>query len=214
MMFLITILITSVSPLMTKDIEVTPVESQVLPFHLGPGRIIENQHTFIHFIDTNSLSELLDDTINQFKTINNTFNSTTPSKTNIYKNTLENLLTHTNHIITEAKIKLINIKPNTRNKRGLLDIIGKTSKFFYLGLWTPMGGGGEAPQTSESSLMKGGCHRVPWATTVTVSVVRSAERWLVDSASAGTSRWTADDARGGWSMSPAQGPFGGALMMV
>jgi hypothetical protein len=127
---------------MTKDIEVTPVESQVLPFHLGPGRIIENQHTFIHFIDTNSLSELLDDTINQFKTINNTFNSTTPSKTNIYKNTLENLLTHTNHIITEAKIKLINIKPNTRNKRGLLDIIGKTSKFFYLGLWTPMGGGG------------------------------------------------------------------------
>jgi hypothetical protein len=131
MIFLITILITSVSPLMTKDIEVTPVESQVLPFHLGPGRIIENQHTFIHFIDTNSLSELLDDTINQFKTINNTFNSTTPSKTNIYKNTLENLLTHTNHIITEAKIKLINIKPNTRNKRGLLDIIGKTSKFLF-----------------------------------------------------------------------------------
>jgi hypothetical protein len=55
---------------------------------------------------------------------------------------------------------------------------------------------------------------VPWATTVTVSVVRSAEKWLVDSASAGTSRWTADDARGGWSMSPAQGPLGGALMMV
>jgi hypothetical protein len=55
---------------------------------------------------------------------------------------------------------------------------------------------------------------VPGATTVTVSVVRSAERWLVDSASAGTSRWTADDARGGWSMSPAQGPLGGALMMV
>jgi hypothetical protein len=49
---------------------------------------------------------------------------------------------------------------------------------------------------------------VPWATTVTVSVVRSAERWLVDSASAGTSQWTADDARGGWAMSPAQGPLG------
>jgi hypothetical protein len=61
---------------------------------------------------------------------------------------------------------------------------------------------------------EGGCHRVPWATTVTVSVVRSAERWLVDSASAGTSRWTAHDARGSWSMSPAQGPLGGALMMV
>jgi hypothetical protein len=37
---------------------------------------------------------------------------------------------------------------------------------------------------------------------------------VVDSASAGTSRWTADDARGGWSMSPAQGPLDGALMMV
>jgi hypothetical protein len=42
-------------------------------------------------------------------------------------------------------------------------------------------------------------------------VVRSAERGLVDSASAGTSRWTADDARGGWSMSPAQGPLGGSV---
>ncbi|KAJ3617254.1 hypothetical protein MTP99_007349 [Tenebrio molitor] len=80
--------------------------------------------------------------------------------------------------------------------------------------------GGEAPRGGRSTtdvgvlVDEGGCHRVPWATTVTVSVVRSAERWLVDSASAGTSRWTADDARGGWSMSPAQGPLGGALMMV
>jgi hypothetical protein len=80
--------------------------------------------------------------------------------------------------------------------------------------------GGEAPMGGRSAtdvgvlVDEGGCHRVPWATTVTVSVVRSAERWLVDSASAGTSRWTADDARGGWSMSPAQGPLGGALMMV
>jgi hypothetical protein len=75
------------------------------------------------------------------------------------------------------------------------------------------GGGGSA--TDVGVLVdEGGYHRVPWATTVTVSVVRSAERWLVDSASAGTSRWTADDARGGWSMSPAQVPLGGALMMV
>jgi hypothetical protein len=76
--------------------------------------------------------------------------------------------------------------------------------------------GGEAPRGGRSAtdvgvlVDEGGCHRVPWATTVTVT----AERWLVDSASAGTSRWTADDARGGWSMSPAQGPLGGALMMV
>ncbi|KAH0819224.1 hypothetical protein GEV33_003567 [Tenebrio molitor] len=73
---------------------------------------------------------------------------------------------------------------------------------------------GERSATDVGVLVdEGGCHRVPGATTVTVSVVRSAERWLVDSASAGTSRWTADDARGGWSMSPAQGPLGGALMM-
>jgi hypothetical protein len=76
--------------------------------------------------------------------------------------------------------------------------------------------GGEVPtgrSTTDVGVLvdEGGCHRVPWATTVTVSVVRSAERWLVDSASAGTSRWTADDARGGWSMSPAQGPLGGSV---
>jgi hypothetical protein len=83
---------------------------------------------------------------------------------------------------------------------------------------TPRGrstkGGGRSATDVGVLVDEGGCHRVPWATTVTVSVVRSAERWLVDSASAGTSRWTADDARGGWSMSPARGPLGGALMMV
>jgi hypothetical protein len=75
-------------------------------------------------------------------------------------------------------------------------------------------GGGRSATDVGVLVDEGGCRRVPWATTVTVSVVRSAERWLVDSASAGTSRWTADDARGGWSMSPERGPLGGALMMV
>jgi hypothetical protein len=53
------------------------------------------------------------------------------------------------------------------------------------------GGGGSA--TDVGVLVdEGGCHRVPWATTVTVSVVRP---------------------RGGWSIPPAQGPLGGRRMM-
>lgn len=115
----------------TNNFDITPINSQILPFHLGSGRIIDNEHIFIHFINTDTLAELLDDIIKNFNNLNDTFNKSTTKTSTLYKNILENLLIQTDHIIAEAQTKLSNIRPNIRNKRGLFDFVVKTSKFLF-----------------------------------------------------------------------------------
>jgi hypothetical protein len=63
----------------TEDVSITTLSSQILPFHLGKGKIIESKHTFIHYVELNPLIKLLDNTVTYYKTINNTLNNQTTS---------------------------------------------------------------------------------------------------------------------------------------
>jgi hypothetical protein len=115
-----------------EDIQVTPIPSQILPFHLGKGKIIESKHTFIHYVELAPLVKLLDNTITYYNIINNTLsNYTTFSSRVTYRNILNNLLTHAHFLIKQADNKLKNLAPHIRTKRGLIDFVGKTSKFLF-----------------------------------------------------------------------------------
>jgi hypothetical protein len=65
--------------------------------------------------------------------INNTLSNytTTFSSRVTYRNILNNLLTHAHFLIKQADNKLKNLAPHIRTKRGLIDFVGKTSKFLF-----------------------------------------------------------------------------------
>jgi hypothetical protein len=57
----------------SQHIEITTLDNQILPFHLGQSKVIESKHAFIHYVEIKPLIKLLDNTINYFNIINNTF---------------------------------------------------------------------------------------------------------------------------------------------
>lgn len=66
--------------------------------------------------------------------INNTLynnNITFGTQTITYRNVLRNSLTQIHYLIIETRNKLNNLTPFLRNKRGLIDIVGKTLKFLF-----------------------------------------------------------------------------------
>lgn len=111
------------------DIKITNLESPLLPFHLGKARITQSKHTFIHFIETNHLSNQLKN-INKFYQIIE-FSLNKPEIRNSNSPLLCNLLTHAKHLITSATDKLNNITPHKRLKRGLLNIVGKSQIWLF-----------------------------------------------------------------------------------
>jgi hypothetical protein len=118
----------------SQHIEIITLDNQILPFHLGQSKVIESKHTFIHYVEIKPLIKLLDNTINYFNIINNTFynnNTTFKTQSAAYRNTLKDSLTQVHYLIKESQNKLNNLTPHLRSKRGLIDIIGKTSKFLF-----------------------------------------------------------------------------------
>lgn len=112
------------------DIELTKITTPILPFRLGESKILSTKHTFIHYVELAPLTNQLNSIEQYFIIINNTINNhNVPNY--IYKTALISLLTHTNHLIDITKVKLNNLTPHLRTKRGLLNIIGKASKWLF-----------------------------------------------------------------------------------
>lgn len=115
-----------------EDIEITPLKTQILPFKLGNARVITTKHSFIHFVELAPLINQLGNIARFFQSINQSLARPAPSESNtIYRNAIKNLLKHTNHLIEISRNKVNNLVPHLRSKRGLLNIVGKTSKWLF-----------------------------------------------------------------------------------
>lgn len=50
--------------ILSQNVEISPVDNYIIPFHLGPGRVVENKHTFIHYVEIEPHIKLLGNNIN------------------------------------------------------------------------------------------------------------------------------------------------------
>ena len=116
------------------DIEVIPINTPILPFYLGNTRVLESKHTFLHFIEFKPL-------ILQFNIIKNLYtilekslvqnNVTKDFKENLHFTNSNNLIMHAQYLLSQLEIKLNNIKPRNRSKRGLINVGGKIAKWLF-----------------------------------------------------------------------------------
>lgn len=116
----------------TNNAKVSTIESFILQFYLGEGKVITFKHTFLHYIEIKPLKNLLDSNIEYYKKNNKTAHA--PSKTTeifAYKNAMRNQLIHANFIITEAQTKIQNLTPHKITKRGLVNAVGTLSKYLF-----------------------------------------------------------------------------------
>ena len=77
-----------------EEITITPIHSQIFPFHLCVGKVIETKHTFIHYVEIDQLISLLGNTISYFNAINATLHLQPSAKSQItFEKLLEKLTT-------------------------------------------------------------------------------------------------------------------------
>nr|CAH7768152.1 unnamed protein product [Callosobruchus chinensis] len=112
------------------EISVTTLKAPIFPYHVGNAKIPQNFHTFIHYIDTHPLVQQLSNIQSSYKQLADILNFSESDTSNNHIS-LSGSLTHTKILITEASRKLNNIIPHSRQKRGLLNIIGTSSKFLF-----------------------------------------------------------------------------------
>lgn len=108
--------------------KITKLKSPLLPFHLGKARVAENKHTFIHYIDISHINNQLKNIDKFYDIIEISLNQSSSKNNNML---LRYLLTHTKHLIFNARNKLNNITPHKREKRGLLNVVGKAHKWLF-----------------------------------------------------------------------------------
>lgn len=128
------LLAVSMATASTTDLEVSPIKTRLLPLHLGKSRIVQSKHSFIHYVEIKPLIELLTNIKSYSSTVERILSGPSTVKTSTqqtHRNILTNLLTHTHYLIQETEIKLENLKPHVRHKRGLINIVGKTSKWLF-----------------------------------------------------------------------------------
>lgn len=125
-----TLLITSVTTKL--DIDFTPVKTPLLPFHLGNAKIVESKHTFLHFIEISPLNNQLISIERAYSILEKSliFTNVQDFQSSQFINA-NNLFNHAKYLISQIQIKLNNIKPHNRSKRGLLNIGGKVSKWLF-----------------------------------------------------------------------------------
>lgn len=131
-LLLLAVMLQAATAISKSDIVVNPLKGPLLPFNLGKARIVESKHTFIHYINIGPIR-------NQLSSIRNFYNIVEASLFQIprqqpafsHYNTLTNILSHAKYLILEAENKLSNVTPQERSKRGLINVIGKASKWLF-----------------------------------------------------------------------------------
>lgn len=129
----ILILILIISPALAAEIKIDDLSNSagLLPFKLGSSKIIVKKHTFLHYIELDSLVEK----INNLRLAYNTFNESIFNDTEYaFSSSLRNSYVSLESLLLEIEDKIKNIilnKPtNKRTKRGLLNIVGTINKWF------------------------------------------------------------------------------------
>lgn len=131
-LLLLAVTLSIASTTKNNDVNIIPIKTPLLPFHLGNARVIESKHTFLHFVEISPL-------IIQLNSIERFYSILEKSLIKPPKVTLQsthyinpyNLINHAQYLISQLRIKLNNIKPHYRSKRGLINAGGKISKWLF-----------------------------------------------------------------------------------
>lgn len=113
------------------DILQTILKNPILPIQLGHAKIIYTKHTFLHYLDLEPIILQLENIEKYFLKIKNSFISENPNNPISYQGLTENGLLRTNFLIQTTQDKLENLHPHMRNKRGLINIVGKANKWLF-----------------------------------------------------------------------------------
>lgn len=98
----------------------------ILPFKLGTSRIQIASHTFLHYIQIDSIKNQTLSLIKTYKNFEQVINNATPFQ----KKSLLNSYKHLEYEVNTLHQKLFSIFPETRRKRGLFNPMGSLIKYF------------------------------------------------------------------------------------
>ena len=114
------------------DIKIIPIKTPILPFRLGNARVIDTKHTFLHYIEINALFNQLDSIENSYNVLEKSIiQSSSKTLQNTHFINPNNLLNNAKYLISQIKVKLNNLNPNNRPKRGLINVGGKITKWLF-----------------------------------------------------------------------------------
>lgn len=114
--------------LTTAQIKLEQLNNPILPFSLGNARVTTQKHSFLKYLN-------LDQFLNPIRSIEINSDTIVPlinKKDDLYPQ-LHDIHSHLRYLLKETKIKFENIRPvgNSRQKRGLVNIVGKAYKWAF-----------------------------------------------------------------------------------
>lgn len=115
----------------SNDIQLTTLKNPILPIELGNAKLIYNKHTFLHYVDLDSILKQLTNIEKYFITIKSYLKHNNATNPISYHGLSESAILRTNYLIETTQDKLENLYPHIRIKRGLFNIVGKANKWLF-----------------------------------------------------------------------------------
>lgn len=113
------------------DIQITTLKNPILPIELGKTKLIYNKHTFLYYVDLDLVLKQLKNIKNYFSIIKKQLKYENVTNPLSYHGLSENAVLRTEYLIQVTQNKLGNLYPHIRNKRGLINIVGKANKWLF-----------------------------------------------------------------------------------
>lgn len=114
-----------------EDVRIIPIKTPLLPFNLGHTRIVDSKHTFVHYVELEPLKTHLQHVEKLFDFVKSAIKSQSNLTVSSSFNMFVSLVDHAEYLIKEQNTKFDNIQPHLRSKRGLINAVGKVSKWLF-----------------------------------------------------------------------------------
>lgn len=147
----------------SNDITIQELNSPLLPFNLGKTRLIQSKHTFYHYVETEPIKLQLTNINYFYHNLELILNRTNSNNSSLL---LNNLLHQAKYLLDTAKNKMNNLSIKTRQKRGLINIVGKASKW----LFGTLDSSDQEKYDSEIQFLKNHLHKVEHEQTLQASL--------------------------------------------
>lgn len=113
------------------DIQLTSIPNLILPIELGKAKLIYSKHSFLHYFDIHPLINQIFELKGHFEDIKSKFLNINMTNTMTYHGLAKDIIKRTEYLIVLTQSKVENLLPNNRIKRGLIDGVGKVSKWLF-----------------------------------------------------------------------------------
>lgn len=115
----------------TEEISLSRIKNPILPMKLGNAKLIYSKHTFLHYIELKPIFKQLLNIEKYFNDLKSHITHENITNHISYHGISQNAIIQTQFLIDITQQKLRNLNPHFRNKRGLINIIGKVNKWLF-----------------------------------------------------------------------------------